>query len=414
MKVLILGCGAQGSVIATHLARSPHVNELRLADISIRRVKSLANRLQSDKVTVHKVNAANVKRLLKVAKKVDVLVNAASYSWSIIKNSMEAALTSGANYVDLAGIEQIIFNAKWEDAELTALIGIGEDPGITNLLAAKAADEMDTVDEIRLRDWGSVTSKEMVSSWSPAAAWSDFAEEPIIYDRGVYKRVPPFSGEEVYRFPMPIGPQTVTWHAHEEVISLPLYIKGVQYVDFKLGIPDLSVVKYIISLGLLSDKYVRVKGKRVSPKTVFTSLLPRTLSMDEVEEKISEGSLIDEQQCVTVEVKGEKKGQKVEYIAYALMNLQEANTLMSGATALSYLVGTPAAVATEMLLKREIKTKGVIPPEGLNSEERATLLTRIAKMGIKIREKTRTLYSFRVQSLEDLLSEAADVTERVL
>lgn len=406
MKVLVLGCGAQGSVIATHLAKSPNVNELRLADVSIRKAKSLANRLQIDKVTAYKVNANNFKRLLKVAKKVDVMVNAASYSWSIIENSMEAALTSGAHYVDLAGVEQLQFNSKWEDSGLTAIIGMGEDPGITNLLAAKAADEMDVVDEIRMRDWGSVNSKEMVSSWSPAAAWADFAEEPIIYDHGVFKRVPPFSGEEVYKFPPPIGPQTVTWHAHEEVVSLPQYIKGVKYVDFKLGIPDLTVVRYIINLGLLSDRYVSIKGRRVSPKKVFTSLLPRTLSMDEVEEKIKDGSLIDEQECITVEVKGEKEGQKVEYAAYVLMNLQEANTLMSGATALSYMVGTPAAVATEMLLKGEIKTKGVVAPEGLSRKERSTLLKGITERGIKIREKTRTLYSFRVQSLEDILAEA--------
>jgi saccharopine dehydrogenase (NAD+, L-lysine-forming) len=405
LKVLILGCGAQGSVIATHLAKSPHVNELRLADLSIRKAKSLANRLQSDKVTAYKVNANNLKRLLKVAKKVDVVVNAASYSWSIIENTMEAALTSGAHYVDLAGIEQIKYNNKWEDSGLTAIIGMGEDPGITNLLAAKAADEMDAVDEIRIRDWGSVNSKEMVSSWSPAAAWADFAEEPIIYEHGIYKRVPPFSGEEVYKFPPPIGPQTVTWHAHEEVVSLPLYIKGVKYVDFKLGIPDLTVVRYIINLGLLSDKYISVKGRRISPRTVFTSLLPRTLSMDEVEEKIAEGTLTDEQECITVEVKGEKEGQKVEYAAYALMNLHEANALMPGATALSYLVGTPAAVAAEMLLKGEIKTKGVLAPEGLSRKERNALLTGITERGIKIRERTRTLYSFRVQNLEEILAE---------
>jgi saccharopine dehydrogenase (NAD+, L-lysine-forming) len=405
LKVLILGCGAQGSVIATHLAKSPHVNELRLADLSIRKAKSLASRLQSDKVTAYKVNANNLKRLLKVAKKVDVVVNAASYSWSIIENTMEAALTSGAHYVDLAGIEQIKYNNKWEDSGLTAIIGIGEDPGITNLLAAKAADEMDAVDEIRIRDWGSVNSKEMVSSWSPTAAWADFAEEPIIYEHGIYKRVPPFSGEEVYKFPPPIGPQTVTWHAHEEVVSLPLYIKGVKYVDFKLGIPDLTVVRYIINLGLLSDKYISVKGRRISPRTVFTSLLPRTLSMDEVEEKIAEGTLTDEQECITVEVKGEKEGQKVEYAAYALMNLHEANALMPGATALSYLVGTPAAVAAEMLLKGEIKTKGVLAPEGLSRKERNALLTGITERGIKIRERTRTLYSFRVQNLEEILAE---------
>ena len=57
MKVLILGVGSQGSVIATHLAKSPEVTEIRLADINFRKVKNLARRLGSDKVATHKVNA---------------------------------------------------------------------------------------------------------------------------------------------------------------------------------------------------------------------------------------------------------------------------------------------------------------------------------------------------------------------
>lgn len=405
LKVLILGVGSQGSVIATHLAESPEVTEIRLADINFRKVKTLARRLESDKVTTHKVNARKLERVVNAAKKADVIVNATSYSWGLIENSMKASLKVGANYIDLAGVKQLILDRDFKDSGLTAIMGMGEDPGISNLLAAHAADKLDRIDEIRIKDWGSVRSKEMVSSWSPAAAWADLAADPIIYDKGKFKLVPPFSGEEVYPFPTPIGPQKVTWHAHEEVVTIPYFIKNVDYVDFKLGTPDLAIAKCVIQLGLLSEKYITVRGKRIHPRDVFVTLLPRTLSMDEVESKIADGTLMEEQECIVVEALGDKAGRRIKYHGYVVMTLKEANKLMSGATALSYLVGTPAAIAVEMFCRKEIETTGVVAPEGLNKRERDSLLKYLVKKGIKIREETQALYKFRIRSFEKILIE---------
>jgi len=405
LKVLILGVGSQGSVIATHLARSPEVTEIRLADINFRKVKNLAKRLGSDKVATHKVNARKLERVVNVAKKADIIVNAASYSWDLIENSMKASLKVGANYIDLAGVRQLIFDRDFKDSSLTAIIGMGEDPGISNLLAARASDKLDRIDEIRIKDWGSVRSKEMVSSWSPAAAWADLAAEPIIYDKGKFKLVPPFSGEEVYHFPAPIGPQKVTWHAHEEVVTIPHFFKNVDYVDFKLGIPDLAIAKYVIQLGLMSEEYITVRGRRIHPRDVFVTLLPRTLSMDEVESKMADGTLMEEQEYIVLEAVGDKAGRRIKYNGSVLMTLQEVSKLMSGATALSYLVGTPAAIGVEMFCRKEIETSGVLAPEGLKKKERDALLRYLVKKGIKIREETQDLYKFRIGSLEKILME---------
>ncbi|MGQ9507751.1 MAG: saccharopine dehydrogenase C-terminal domain-containing protein, partial [Candidatus Bathycorpusculaceae bacterium] len=150
---------------------------------------------------------------------------------------------------------------------------------------------------------------------------------------------------------------------------------------------------------------ITVRGRRIHPRDVFVTLLPRTLSMDEVESKIADGTLMEEQECIVVEALGDKAGRRIKYHGYVVMTLQEANKLMSGATALSYLVGTPAAIAVEMFGRKEIETNGVVAPEGLKKRERDSLLKYLVKKGVKIREETQALYKFRIGSFEKILIE---------
>jgi len=234
MKILVVGTGAQGSVIATELVRSPGVSEVRLSDIDLGKAKRLAERLKSEKVHTHRVDA--------------------NWRPQFNLNIMEASLKVGAHYQDLASYptEQLALSDRWKEAGLTALIDTGVSPGFTNVLAAQAADKLDRVEEIRIRLWGGVESKEPTSFWSPETAWTDMAAEPIVYENGEYKEVPPFSGEEAYNFPDPVGQQTVFWHSHEEPETIPRFIgKGVKYVDFKMGGPDFPLAKAIVELAFL-------------------------------------------------------------------------------------------------------------------------------------------------------------------
>ena len=387
MKTLILGLGAQGSVIASHLTKDEEVTEVRLADIDLVKAERLAMRLKNDKVCTHRVDASKVEEIVEVAKGVDLVVNATSFVWKLIENSMEAAIKVGANYIDLAGSRQLQFNEKWRDAGLTALIGAGEDPGISNILAREGADMLDRIDEIRIKDWGSIESTEIIFGWCPPTVWSDLAASPSIYVNGEHKRLSPFSGEEVYKFPDPIGQQTVFHHAHEEVGTLSRFIEGVKYVEFKLGTPEVPIAKFIIGLGLMKREPIEVGGVKVTPRDVLIALTPPTLTMDEVEEKIKAGILTDEQECILVEVKGEEAGKEMKITFYTTMSLHEANKLLPGATGVAYLTGTSGAVFAKMLLNAQITTRGAIPPECLTRGERTAYLGNLAKMGIIIHEK---------------------------
>lgn len=394
MKILIVGVGAQGSVIATETVKIPEVSEVRLSDIDLRKAEHLAERLKSKKVRSLRVDASKIDDVMKAAKEVNVVVNTTTWNTQFNLNIMGAALSAGAHYQDLASYpnKQLSLSEKWKEADLTALIDTGVSPGLTNTLAAQGADKLDRVEEIRVRLWGTEESKKPVSLWSPETAWLDMAEKPILYEKGKFKKVPPFSGEEIYNFPEPVGAQTVYWHSHEEPETLPRFIgKGIKYADFKMGGAVFPLAKAIFELGLLNNKPINVKGTKVVPRDVFLALVPPTPSMEEAEKMIKAG-MINMRACCAVDVKGQKKGEKVRHILYSnFMDIRELAKRMPGANPVAYITSVPASIYTKMLLKGRIKTRGVIPPEALEPRVRQAYIAEVEEKGIKIDEKVEKL-----------------------
>ena len=381
MKIVVVGAGAQGSVIAAQLVKSPEVDEVVSCDIDMERANWVVEQIKSEKLHARRVDASKVEDLLGVAKGSDVMINASLPQFNL--NVMEAALKSGAHYSDLAiGGRQFELSDRWEDAGLTALICMGECPGMNNIFSRYAADRLDEVDKILLRDCDHVESKRPVSLWSPEVAVDELIIEATVYENGEYKRVPPFSGKEVYDFPW-IGPRTVYWVAHEEVTTIPRFLgKKVNYVDYKLGdSEELEFYKYLYELGLLSSEPTEIKGVKMKPLDIISQFLPST---KEVPHQIETGIITDAHSGCLVEVEGMKDGERVRHTLYTHMGLHEARKMLPIADNLSYLVGTPPAVAAIMLGKGEIGVKGVIPPETLDPEP---FIERLAEKGITLYEK---------------------------
>ena len=183
-------------------------------------------------------------------------------------------------------------------------------------------------------------------------------------------------------FPEPVGPQTVYWHAHEEPETLPLFIdKTVRFVDFKMGGPDFPFAKTLFRRGLLDDKPREVKGVKMAPIDMFLSLLPSTLSPEEMEIKRKAGVLGERAFCMIVEVHGEQEGERLVYTVYRV-----TKTLPDDAPRVP-LIGTAASIFTLMLGKGKIKTNGVIPPEGLEPAARHAFLVELAKYGVVFTER---------------------------
>jgi saccharopine dehydrogenase (NAD+, L-lysine-forming) len=390
-KILVLGgAGAQGSATVTWLVKEPDVSEVICADISLERAKRFKAKLKSDKVRPMKVDVWKPDEVLEAAKGADVVINMVA-AWinrrSPALNVMEAAFKNGAHYVDpaIAYREEenrmLELSDKWKDNGLTAIFDLGKTPGITNIYARYAANRLDRVDEIRVKTCLDVISeKEFLVTWSPVAALTGWSEAGLVYENGKYKEVPPFSGEEVYKFPNdPRGPCTGYLGDHEEVWTLPRFIKGVRYVEFKHYSHRLPVFR---ALGMLfgSDKPIDVKGVKVAPLDVLLALVPPPADLPA---KIKAGLVDDIYSCGVVEVKGEKAGRETLYTLSCPVSLRDVDRILPDSQPESILVGTPPAVAATMLARGEIKTRGVVPPECLDPE---TFLAKLAEKGIRTYE----------------------------
>jgi len=306
---------------------------------------------------------------------------------------MDAALKSGANYVDLASMEgetledaiqkQLAFGDKFKGAGLTAVMCMGG-PFTTNVAVRYAADRLDRVDEIRLRfGWTGDESEEFIPTWapiwSPEAALTEWIPPAAIYENGKWKEVPPFSGVEDYPFPEPVGPTTVCFIDYDPTYTLPRFIKGVKYVDYKIT-PD-RMAGALIKIGLGSDKPIDVKGVKVAPRDVLLAITPpatETFAMIAPEFLRSEKEFFG---CSLAELKGEKAGEKITHTVYKIFNYNKDFEKWGIVNA---DVAVPAALTATMLAKGEIKTKGVIPPEGLEPEP---FLAKLAEKGWVFQER---------------------------
>lgn len=394
--LLVVGGGAQGRVISAFFARSSGCDSVRLCDINYRAVKQYARWLGSDKVSVFRVNAKHVEEIAHAARDSDIVVNAVLPRFNL--NVMRAALRAGAHYLDLAFgppydnlNKQFGHNKSFEDAGLVAVTGSGKAPGLTNVLAAKAADELDRIENVFIRIYGSIESSEPIMTWSPRTLIEDCALKPVVLRGGKMIEVEPFSGEELYTFPVQsIGTKRVWNHLHEEVFMLKqtFFSKGLRNCDLKMG--GIDQIKGLYELGLLSTQKVLVNGRRLSPLDTVASMLPKPPNQKELKAKIESGSVRGSSGCETVVVEGRRNGEYRKHILWISdPDIRNVVKHYPMATDDSYVVGISGAVMAFFVAEGKIKNPGVYTPEGLPKDIRAKYLRELARLQppIEFRER---------------------------
>ena len=381
-KVLIVGAGGQGGPCASILARDKDVSEIVLGDIDIELANKAKEKIKSDKITAVKLDAGKVDEIKNAARGVDAIINLTLVQFN--DNIRQAAVESGAHYVDSAMDYPLItqlpgkgapeIDSKFKEAGLTALIGCGGSPGITNVLARYTCDKLDRVDEIRIRLGGKPReeSEEVVEAWDPGwapeVAISDYAFPPPVFENGKTQVYPIFSGCEEYVFPDPVGPVLVTYHAHEETVMLPRFIgKGIKYCAFKFPLDPIAGA--LVKMGFAERKAIDVKGVKVTPIDVLMKLVHHPvdtfLGEDENAAKLPPEMVGF---CV-VEIKGAKAGEDTTYKLswpYNLFTTVEEKVKMYqkfGTTNIA--VALPAIVGAKMCVAGEAD-RGLIGPECLD------------------------------------------------
>lgn len=317
MRVLVIGAGGVGAALASIAARRPVFESVVVADIDGARAARAAAMARSPRVTGATVDASNRADIVRLARasRADVIVNACDPRLN--PPIFDAAFEAGTHYLDMAmhmstphptdpyrvpgvmlGDAQFEVAHRWEERGQLALVGMGVEPGFSDVAARYAADHLfSRIDEVGVRDGSDLVIDGF--AFAPTfSIWTTIEEclnPPIVYerDRGWFT-TEPFSEPETFVFPEGIGPLGCVNVEHEEVILMPRWL-DVGRVTFKYGLGDefLDVLATLHKLGLDSTRPVSVRGAQVSPRDLVAAVLPNPAELgDRMHGRTCAGSLV--------------------------------------------------------------------------------------------------------------------------
>ena len=396
--VIVMGTGAQGGTIAMRLNDEPNVEKIICADYDLKAAARYEKML--DKAVAVKVDARNVDEIVEASRGAWLIVNSLPPDFNT--NVMEAALINNMHYQDMASgpVEDIDFvgavkrqlalDEKFKAAGLSALINTGSAPGLVNVIAKNAADKLDILETIDIYIYDGIWTNRFIPFWwSPETAFGDMAAEPITFENGEYKRVPPFNNPEMIDF-RGLGARRIVDHEHEEPVTFGLFFKGLKRANFKYGGPACELAESFFKMGLLGTEPVEVNGVSVVPLDLVCQLTPPAPSdPDTIKEALSEGMALEEGAAL-VRVQGQKEGKSVCLDNYINAPGLTESFEKYGITHESFLTGQSAFLFVKLFVNDKINLQGVFPPEALEANAREYYLKEAADLGITVDEILET------------------------
>jgi saccharopine dehydrogenase-like NADP-dependent oxidoreductase len=363
MKVIVLGAaGTQAQGVIRDLCSSPEVTEVILADLE--KTKDILEQRSKNwgekKTSLAFVNVNDPENLRKVIRGSKVCAHCISHVFNL--QVMDACFAEGCHYTDLGGLfhfyrKQVTHHDQWRAKGLTAVLGMGSAPGITNVLARYAADRLDKVESLHLRDGIVNYAKSdfpLTVPYTIGTLLQEFVANCFIFKDGDWLEVPAFTQEEVIDFPSPVGTMKVYATIHSEVASVPVSFKskGIKEMSFKLGLPPdfEQKMRFMAGIGLGSSQPLDIKGVKVTPVD-FMAALEQTFPTPT-------GKPAD-YKCLRVDARGIKDGVKTEIQTEVMCSPCEPWNMKTG----PYSVGVPVGIVCRMLGKGEITERGCLPAE---------------------------------------------------
>ncbi|SCF42498.1 Saccharopine dehydrogenase, NADP-dependent [Micromonospora purpureochromogenes] len=389
MRILLVGAGGVGSAAVAIAARRSFFETVVVADYDLGRAeRAVAG--HGDRFVAAKVDASSADAVAALCRehRITHVLNAVDPRF--VMPIFDGAFAAGADYLDMAmslshphpsrpyaetgvklGDDQFAVADRWAAAGRLALCGIGIEPGLSDVFARYAADELfDEIDEIGVRDGANLTvdGYDFAPSFSIWTTIEECLNPPVIWeaDRGWYT-TEPFSEPEVFDFPEGIGPVECVNVEHEEVLLIPRWVKA-KRVTFKYGLGDefIEVLKALHKVGLDSTVPVSVRGVEVSPRDVVAASLPDPATL---------GDRMRGKTCAGTWVTGTgKDGRSREVYLYHVVD-NEWSMREYGHQAVVWQTAVNPVVALELLATGAWSGTGVIGPEALPPRPFLDLLT---------------------------------------
>lgn len=381
MRALLVGVGGVGEAIAAIGKSRPWLKQMVLADYNVERARQVQKKLGSPKrFPVEPLDAGDGDAIVGLAHKYDVdwIMNAVDPSFN--ESIFDAAFEAGKNYMDMAmtlstphpkqphaktavklGDYQFERAKEWEKKGLLALVGMGVEPGMSDVFAKYAALELfDEIDEIGVRDGANLTVRGY--AFAPTfSIWTTIEEclnPPVIWEKGRgWYTTPPFSEPEVFEFPEGIGAVECVNVEHEEVLLVPRYL-NCKRVTFKYGLGDefISYLKMLHAIGLDNKQKIRVKGTEVAPRDVVAACLPNPSTL---------GDKMAGKTCAGTWVTGTKNGKRREVFIYQVADNKACMKKIGSQAVVAQTAFNPV-IALELLSQGIWQATGVHGPEAFD------------------------------------------------
>jgi saccharopine dehydrogenase-like NADP-dependent oxidoreductase len=397
MRILLVGAGGVGSAITRIAARRDFFEHMVVADYDLGRAEAAVAAVATageaeprfSSARVDAGDQAAVAGLLR-EHRCDVLLNATDPRF--VLPLFGAALEAGANYLDMAmslsyphpehpyelcgvklGDDQFVRAEEYRKSGLLALVGMGVEPGLSDVFARYAADELfDEIEEIGIRDGANliVEGYDFAPSFSIWTTIEECLNPPVVYEkeRGWFTTAP-FSEPEVFDFPEGIGPVECVNVEHEEVLLVPRWVDA-KRVTFKYGLGDdfIAKLKTLHGLGLDRTAPLTVKTDRgpaqVSPRDVVAAALPDPATL---------GDRMHGKTCAGTWVKGTKDGEPREVYLYHVVDNQWSMREY-GSQAVVWQTAINPVVALELVATGTWTGTGVLGPEAFPAQPFLDLL----------------------------------------
>ncbi len=405
MKALVIGAGGVGRAIANIASRRSFITLMVIADRTFARAQEAVERLDDDRFSAAEVNAAELEDIRELIRqsKPDVVINAVDPRF--VMPIFLACEIENTNYMDMAmslsrphplypytetgvklGDEQFARDWNWAERKIYALIGMGVEPGMSDVFARYANDELfSQIDSITVLDGSNIRVEgyDFAPSFSIWTTIEECLNPPIVWEDGRgWFTTEPFSEPVVFDFPEGIGPVECVNVEHEEVILIPQKIEA-KKVNFKYGLGSdfIEILKTINMLGLDRKENVDVQGVSVSPRDLLAASLPDPAKL---------GSRMHGKTCAGILVKGLDKSNQPR--AVYIYNVVDNDWAMKeyGDQAVVWQTAINPVIAMELINRGKWKpSSGINGPEWFDSKPFLELLKEYGAEW-KIREEDPT------------------------
>ncbi len=390
MRILLVGAGGVGSAFTAIAARRDFFEKCVVADYDEARSQKAVDALDDDRFTAAQVDASDASSVQALVREHEITHVMNAVDPRFVMPIFEGAYAGGADYLDMAmslskphpeapysevgvklGDEQFAVAQDWESAGRLALVGIGVEPGLSDVFARYASDHLfSEIDELGVRDGANlvVAGYDFAPSFSIWTTIEECLNPPVIWekDRGWFTTAP-FSEPEVFEFPEGIGPVECVNVEHEEVLLMPRWV-DCKRATFKYGLGNefIEVLKTLHKLGLDRTEKVRVGGAEVSPRDVVAACLPDPATL---------GDVMTGKTCAGLWVTGTGKDgrPRSSYLFHVVDN--EWSMREYGHQCVVWQTAVNPVVALELLATGEWSGVGVLGPEAFDAAVFLDLLT---------------------------------------